>query len=104
MLATIPAGGFVMGTDDPRGYAADGEGPPHAVELGPYRIGVHTVTNRDFAEFVGATAHSTTAEELGTSFVFSPTTSRRRAPSPPLPGGGRCTVRTGATQRVPGPR
>src|SRR4051795_1280834 len=70
-LATIPAGRFVMGTDDPRGYAADGEGPPHTVELGPYRIGVHTVTNRDFAEFVDATAHRTVAEELGTSFVFA---------------------------------
>jgi sulfatase modifying factor 1 len=60
-----------MGTDDPRGYAADGEGPPHTVELGPYRMGLHTVTNRDFAEFVGSTGHRTTAEELGTSFVFA---------------------------------
>jgi formylglycine-generating enzyme required for sulfatase activity len=60
-----------MGTTDPRGYAEDGEGPVHQVRLGPYRIGVHTVTNDEFAGFVEATGHRTTAEELGSSFVFS---------------------------------
>lgn len=60
-----------MGTDDPRGYPADGEGPAHPVELGAYLIGTHTVTNDDFAVFVDATGHRTTAEELGTSFVFA---------------------------------
>ncbi|HET7070612.1 MAG TPA: formylglycine-generating enzyme family protein [Nocardioides sp.] len=70
-LVPIPAGRFVMGTDDPRGYAADGEGPPHPVELSAYRIGAHTVTNAEFAEFVEATGHRTTAEQLGSSFVFS---------------------------------
>jgi sulfatase modifying factor 1 len=60
-----------MGTDDPRGYAADGEGPAHPVELGSYRIGVHTVTTEEFAAFVDATGHRTTAEELGSSFVFA---------------------------------
>jgi formylglycine-generating enzyme len=68
---SIAAGSFVMGTDDPRGYAADGEGPPHRVELGAYRMGVHTVTNAEFAAFVDSTGHRTTAEELGTSFVFA---------------------------------
>jgi formylglycine-generating enzyme required for sulfatase activity len=60
-----------MGTDDPRGYAEDGEGPVHPVELGGYRIGVHTVTNGEFAAFADATEHRTTAEELGSSFVFA---------------------------------
>jgi sulfatase modifying factor 1 len=70
-LAAIPAGRFLMGSDDPRGYAADGEGPPHPVELGSYLIAVHTVTNDEFATFVDATGYRTTAEELGSSFVFS---------------------------------
>ena len=60
-----------MGTDDPRGYVADGEGPPHEVELAAYRIGTHTVTNAEFAAFVEATGHLTTAEELASSFVFA---------------------------------
>jgi formylglycine-generating enzyme len=59
-----------MGTDDPRGYAVDGEGPAHRVVLSAYRIGTHTVTNAEFAAFVTATGYRTTAEELGSSFVF----------------------------------
>jgi formylglycine-generating enzyme len=70
-LVTIPPGRFVMGTDDPRGYSGDGEGPPHEVELPSYRMGVHTVTNADFAAFVDATGYRTTAERLGSSFVFA---------------------------------
>ncbi len=70
-LVTIAAGRFVMGTDDTRGYPADGEGPAHPVELEAYRIAAHTVTNDGFAAFVDATGHRTTAEELGTSFVFA---------------------------------
>jgi formylglycine-generating enzyme len=70
-LMTIPAGRFLMGTDDPRGYVADGEGPVHPVELGGYRIGTHTVTNAEFAAFVDATGHRTTAEDFGSSFVFA---------------------------------
>ena len=70
-LVAIPAGRFTMGTDDPRGYAADGEGPPHEVELTAYRMGVHAVTNTEFAAFADDTGHRTTAEQLGSSFVFA---------------------------------
>jgi formylglycine-generating enzyme len=70
-LAEIPAGTFEMGTDDDRGYPADGEGPVHAVDLDAYQIGIHTVTNDDFAAFVDATGYRTTAEQYGTSFVFA---------------------------------
>jgi formylglycine-generating enzyme required for sulfatase activity len=59
-----------MGTDDPEGYAADGEGPVHEVTLRPYRIDVHAVTNDDYAAFVDATGHVTAAETFGWSFVF----------------------------------
>lgn len=69
--AAVPAGVFTMGTDDPRGYAADGEGPPHEVELAAYDVAVHAVTNDDFARFVDATGYRTTAEEAGDSFVFA---------------------------------
>lgn len=60
-----------MGTDDPDGYADDGEGPPHRVELGGYSIGRHAVTNQEFSVFVEATGHRSTAERLGDSFVFA---------------------------------
>ena len=69
-MAAVPGGAFSMGTADPRGYPADGEGPVHEVTLDPFELGVHTVTNAEFATFVEATDHRTTAETLGDSFVF----------------------------------
>ena len=81
-LTAIPAGRFEMGTDDPRGYADDGEGPPHPVELDEFLIGTHTVTNGDFAAFVDDTAYRTTAEELGSSFVFAGLLPRGFPPTP----------------------
>ena len=69
-MVRVPAGSFTMGTDDRNGYPADGEGPPHRVELSAYSIGVHAVTNAEFAAFVDATGYVTTAERFGNSFVF----------------------------------
>jgi len=81
-MATIPAGRFLMGTDDPRGYADDGEGPPHPVELDAFAIGVHTVTNAEYAAFADDTSYRTTAEELGSSFVFAGLLPRGFPPTP----------------------
>lgn len=69
-LVPIGGGGFTMGTDDQRGYRADGEGPPHRVELSGFAMGRFAVTNDAFAVFVAATGHLTTAERIGDSFVF----------------------------------
>jgi formylglycine-generating enzyme required for sulfatase activity len=70
-FASIPGGSFTMGTDDPRGYPDDGEGPAHTVEIDSFELGIHAVTNEQFADFVSATDHQTTAETFGTSFVFA---------------------------------
>ncbi len=59
-----------MGNHTRRGYAADGEWPVHDVELRAFGIGAHAVTNIEFAAFVAATGHRSTAERLGSSFVF----------------------------------
>lgn len=69
-MVELDGGVFAMGTDDPRGYPADGEGPPHVVELDPFTVGANAVTNAAFADFVGATGYVTTAEHFGNSFVF----------------------------------
>jgi len=59
-----------MGTDAPRPWPADGEGPARRVRLGAHRISPYAVTNDQYARFVDATGHVTDAERYGWSFVF----------------------------------
>jgi iron(II)-dependent oxidoreductase len=47
----VPAGPFVMGTDD-EAWAYDNEGPAHAVDLPAFRIDATPVTNRRYLEFM----------------------------------------------------
>lgn len=66
----LPGGAFLMGTDDPVGFPADGEGPVRQVTVRPFRLARHAVTNAEFAAFVAATGYITEAERFGWSFVF----------------------------------
>lgn len=66
----LAGGSYRMGTDDPDGFPADGEGPSREVEVGPFRIAAHAVTNAQFARFVEATGYVTEAERFGWSYVF----------------------------------
>lgn len=66
----IPGGEFIMGTDDPEGFPADGEGPKRKVTISPFYLDVTTVTNGQFAQFVEATGYRTEAEQFGWSYVF----------------------------------
>ena len=50
----IPAGPFLMGTDDP--VAPAPERPQHTVDLPAFRIGKYPVTNAQYAEFVAQQA------------------------------------------------
>ncbi len=54
----LPGGRFLMGSDDHEPE----ESPAHLVEVGPFVIARHPVTNRQFAQFVGATGYRTLAE------------------------------------------
>lgn len=69
-MVELAGGIFSMGTDGSYGYPADGEGPAHEIQLSPFAISRHAVTNRQFAAFVAATDHRTEAERFGWSFVF----------------------------------
>ncbi|WP_408898719.1 formylglycine-generating enzyme family protein [Nocardioides sp. R1-1] len=69
-LAPIPSGRALLGDHFGDGYAGDGEGPVHEVELSAFLLGTTSVTNRAFAVFVEATGHRTTAEREGFSAVF----------------------------------
>ncbi len=59
-MVEIPGGRFRMGSDT--GYPE--EAPAHSVEVDGFRIDTHAVTNADFAAFVAATGHVTTAETI----------------------------------------
>ena len=70
-LVELDGGRFSMGTEDAKGFPEDGEGPVREVELSPFAIEAHAVTNRRFADFVDATGYETDAERYGWSFVFA---------------------------------
>jgi formylglycine-generating enzyme required for sulfatase activity len=64
-LIRIPAGPFLYGSADSGKMAFDGERPQRTVDLPEYWIGRAPVTNDQFARFVRATGHQTTAERQG---------------------------------------
>ena len=69
-MVLLPAADFLMGTNDPEGYPADGERPVRWVRLSPFWIDVTAVSNDRFSAFVEATGYVTQAERFGWSFVF----------------------------------
>ena len=59
-----------MGSQDALAYPDDGEGPVRSVQLSPFAIDPHCVTNARFRVFAEATGHLTDAERYRASFVF----------------------------------
>jgi formylglycine-generating enzyme required for sulfatase activity len=70
-MVRLDGGVFLMGTEDPDGFAADGEGPVREVRLRPFCIDVQAVSNERFARFVRDTGYVTEAEAFGWSYVFA---------------------------------
>lgn len=69
-MIKVPGGQFLMGTDYPRGFQSDGEGPVREVVVDPFYIDATTVTNAQFSKFIDATGFLTEAERFGWTFVF----------------------------------
>lgn len=69
-MVRLDGGEFLMGTDDEEGFPDDGEGPVRKVNIDPFYIDIHPVTNEEFARFVAETGYVTEAERFGWSFVF----------------------------------
>jgi len=67
VLLWVPPGPFLMGSEG----EDDRERPIHEVELSGYFIGKLDVTVKQFAEFVAATHHVTTAEHRGSARVIT---------------------------------
>ncbi|QDT01386.1 formylglycine-generating enzyme family protein [Adhaeretor mobilis] len=68
-LVSLPGGIFSMGA--PRPSPAD-QRPVHQRAVSSFQIEATSVTNAQFAKFVAATSHITTAERRGSSRVFVP--------------------------------
>lgn len=66
----ISAGEFLMGSDRPEAWPADGEGPVRSVSVSSFRIDACAVTNRRFGVFINETGYQTESERFGWSFVF----------------------------------
>lgn len=69
-MQLIPGGKFLMGTEGDYGFAADGEGPAHEVEVDGFYLDATCVTNEQFNAFVNETSYKTESERFGWSFVF----------------------------------
>lgn len=67
---SIPAGQFLMGSNDPDANVLDSEGPIRSIELASFEISATPITNQQFSAFVAQTNFQTEAESLGWSFVF----------------------------------
>ncbi|MFC2949705.1 formylglycine-generating enzyme family protein [Virgibacillus sediminis] len=78
-MAYIPGRKFLMGTDYKYSFPADGEKPVLEMEVSPFYMDTHAVTNRDFQQFVMDTGYKTEAERFGWSFVFYQFISHRTA-------------------------
>jgi len=57
-MVLFPGGRVELGTDD-RSAAYDNERPGHTVDMAPFWIDAHPVTNGDFLVFIGAGAYET---------------------------------------------
>ena len=62
-LTLIPSGEFLMGSPESEKGRANDEGPQHRVSITkPFYLGVHEVTNGQFADFVNEKNYTTDAE------------------------------------------
>ncbi len=69
-MVHIPAGAFLMGSEDTDTFPDDGEGPVRSVDVSEFYIDAKAVSNAQDAAFVKATGHVTDAERFRWSFVF----------------------------------
>lgn len=68
-LVALKGGTFRMGAESSP-HPEDGEGPVREVTLDPFALSPTTVTNAEFGGFVADIGYVSTAEWVGSSFVF----------------------------------
>lgn len=68
-MVFINESSYFVGTNSPV-FEADGESPKREVQLNPFLVDIHEVSNQKFAEFVNRTNYVSEAEKFGNSFVL----------------------------------
>lgn len=66
-MVAMPGGTYVIGDESLHG---DRDAPRRRIELAPFAIDRHEVTNRQFAAFIRATGYLTTAEREGGAWIY----------------------------------
>lgn len=69
-MIKLDGGRFLMGTESPEAFPADGEGPVREVTVDGIWMDSRPVSNEQFREFARATGYKTESERYGWSFVF----------------------------------
>lgn len=69
-MIKLDGGPFWMGTENPEGFPADGEGPVRRVTIDEFYMDRYAVTNEQFHEFTKASSYVTDSERFNWSFVF----------------------------------
>lgn len=101
-LVPVPGGVFRMGSDAPEAHEEDGEAPSRLVRVRDFLVGVHPVTNREFARFAEATGYVSDAERAGSSFVFHRFVAADAVPTGAVAGASWWRSVPGADWRRPG--
>lgn len=70
-MVYVPAGSFMMGSDESEFLAQDDEKPQHPVTLAAFWLDQTEVTVAMFRQFVEDTGHETTAEQEGSGWVYT---------------------------------
>jgi formylglycine-generating enzyme len=70
-MVQLPGGSFLLGSNDPWSYRADGESPVREISLDPFWVATGAVSNEAFFAFIQASEYETEAERFGWSFVFA---------------------------------
>lgn len=66
-MVTVPGGRYHLGSEGGHGRSG---APRRTLELAPFLVDRHEVTNRQFARFVAATGYRTTAERAGGGWIY----------------------------------
>jgi sulfatase modifying factor 1 len=69
-MLKIPAGEFLLGSEDAESSVEDGEFPRRKVQVPSFYMDQYAVTNDQFSKFIKDTGYITDAEKYGWSFVF----------------------------------